>query len=262
MVASQGGHPPFKGNSLHLRPQPSRAESSPTRSKVLPLRHGGWVPHVMQAGPGRKKAKPLRAVRTTAQRLRALIHFHPGQRARGRAAMQAACNRTKGRTLSTSTRPAWRLGPTRHVTGSPVTACKKLHRHSRHYRASSTAEPVPRLEATLRMTRQCQPSTSVTGQLAAGEGAAVDMARNGPTVMAVAGRRKQRSSRQPSSRPLLGQRENPLPRHEDGAPVFRSSNGSRTHNGCPASHSSRRINSAAGQAAPLASEAGDASLPP
>jgi hypothetical protein len=65
-----------------------------------------------------------------------------------------------------------------------------------------------------------------------------------------------------SSRPLLGQRENPLPRREDDAPVFRSSNGSRTHNGCPAIHSSRRINSAAGQAAPLAGEAGDASPPP
>jgi hypothetical protein len=51
-----------------------------------------------------------------------------------------------------------------------------------------------------------------------------------------------------SSRPLLGQRENPLPRREDDAPVFRSSNGSSTHNGCPANHSSRRINSAAGQA--------------
>jgi hypothetical protein len=32
------------------------------------------------------------------------------------------------------------------------------------------------------------------------------------------------------SRPLLGQRESPLPRREDDAPVFRSSNGSRTHN--------------------------------
>jgi hypothetical protein len=61
----------------------------------------------------------------------------------------------------------------------------------------------------------------------------VDTARNGPAVMAVAGGRKQRSRRQPSSRPLLGQRENPLPRREDGAPVFRSSNGSRTRNGCP-----------------------------
>jgi hypothetical protein len=200
-------------------------------------------------------------VRATAHRLRAFPHFRPDQWVKGRTAMQAACNRTRGRTLSTSTRLAWRPRPTRHVTGAPVTAYKKLHRHSRHYRASSTAEPVPRLEAILRMTQQCQLGTSVTGQSAAGGGATVDTARNGPAVMAVAGGRKQRSSRQPSSRPLLGQRGNPLPRREDDAPVFRSSNGSRTRNGCPANHSSRRINSAAGQATPLAGEASDASPP-
>jgi hypothetical protein len=51
------------------------------------------------------------------------------------------------------------------------------------------------------------------------------------------------------SRPLLGQQESPLPWREDDAPVFRSSNGSHTHNGCPANHTSHRINSAAGQAA-------------
>jgi hypothetical protein len=45
------------------------------------------------------------------------------------------------------------------------------------------------------MAQQCQPSTSVTGQPAAGEGATVDMAKSGPTVMAVVGGRKQRSSR-------------------------------------------------------------------
>jgi hypothetical protein len=101
-----------------------------------------------------------------------------------------------GRTLSTLTRPAWRPRPTRHVTSAPVTLCKKLHRHSRQYRAFSTAEPVLRLEATLRMTRQCQPSTSVTGQSAEGEGATVDTARNGLAVMAVAGGRKRESSRQ------------------------------------------------------------------
>jgi hypothetical protein len=219
-----------------------------------PTRHASW--------PRAEEAKPPRAVRATAQRLRAFLHFRPHQRVKGRTAMQAACNRTKGRTLSTSMCPSWGPRPTRHVTGAPVATCKKLHRHSRHYRASSAAEPVPRLEATLRMTQQCQPGTSVTSQSAAGEGVTVDMARNGPAVMAMAGGRKQRSSRQPSSRPLLGQRENPLPRREDGAPVFRSSNGSRTRNGRPANHSSHRINSAAGQAAPLASEAGDASLPP
>jgi hypothetical protein len=61
------------------------------------------------------------------------------------------------------------------------------------------------------------------------------------------------------SRPFLEQQESPLPRREDDAPVFRSSNGSRMHNGCPANHSSRRINSAAGQATPSEGEAGDAS---
>jgi hypothetical protein len=65
-----------------------------------------------------------------------------------------------------------------------------------------------------------------------------------------------------SSRPLLGQREDPLPRREDDASAFCSSNGSRTHNGRPVNHSSRRINSATGQATPLAGEAGDASPPP
>jgi hypothetical protein len=63
------------------------------------------------------------------------------------------------------------------------------------YRAFSTVEPVPRLEATLRMAQQCQPSTSVTGQSAAGEDATVDMAKSRPTAMAAAGGRKQQSSR-------------------------------------------------------------------
>jgi hypothetical protein len=51
------------------------------------------------------------------------------------------------------------------------------------------------------MTRQCQPSTSVTGQSTAGEGAMVDTARNGPAVMAVAGGWKQQSSRQQAHAP-------------------------------------------------------------
>jgi hypothetical protein len=101
----------------------------------------------------------------------------------------------RGCTLSTLTRPAWRPRPTRHVTGVSVATCEKLHRHLRQYRAFSTAEPVPRLEATLRMAHQCQPSTSVTGQLAAREGATVDMAKSGPVVMAAAGGRRQQSNR-------------------------------------------------------------------
>jgi hypothetical protein len=158
--------------------------------------------------------------------------------------------RQVGAPLRLPTHLAWRPGPTRHATGAPVATCEQLHRHSHHYHASSTAEPVPRLEATLRTTQQCQPGTTV------------NTAKNGPAVMAVAGGQEQWSRRQPSSRHLVGQRENPLSRREDGAPVFRSSNGSRTRNGCLANHSPRRINSAAGRAAPQAGEASDASPSP
>jgi hypothetical protein len=158
--------------------------------------------------------------------------------------------RQVGASLRLPTRPAWGPRPTRHSTGAPVATCEQLHCHLHHYHASSIVEPVPRLEATLRTTQQCQP------------GATVNMAKSGPTVMAVAGGQEQRSRRQPSLRPIQGQRENPLSRREDGAPVLRSSNGSRTRNGRLANHSPRRINSAAGQAAPPAGEASDASPSP
>jgi hypothetical protein len=109
--------------------------------------------------------------------------------------MQAACNCTKG------------MHPfdfdASSVAAQAHTSCnwrdsyfvQKLHRHLRQCRAFSTAEPVPRFEATLRMDQQCRPSTSVTGQSAAGEGATIDMARSGPTVMAAAGERKRQSNR-------------------------------------------------------------------
>jgi hypothetical protein len=158
--------------------------------------------------------------------------------------------RQVGALLRLPTRPAWGPRPTRHATGSPNASRMQLHRHLRHHRPSSTAEPMPRLEATQRTTQQHQP------------GATVNAAKNGLAVMTMAGGQEQRSRRQPSSRPIRGQRENPLSRREDNAPVFHSSNGSRTRNGCPANHSPRRINSAAGQVAPLAGKAGDASPSP
>jgi hypothetical protein len=198
-----------------------------------------------------EEAKPPRAVRTTAQRLQVTLHFCPDQRAKGAGGHAGGMQpRQVDALLRLPTRPAWRPRPTRHATGAPDASCKKLHRHLRHHCASLIVESIPRLEATQRTTQQRQPS------------AAVNAAKNGPTVMTVAGGREQRSRRQPSSRPIRGQRENPLSRREDNAPVIRSSNGSRTRNGCPANHSPRRINSAAGQAAPLAGEAGDASPSP
>jgi hypothetical protein len=180
-----------------------------------------------------EEAKPPRAVCTTAQRLQVTLHFCPDQRAKGAGGHAGGMQpRQVDVLLRLPTRPAWR--PTRHATGAPNASCMQLHRHSRHYRASSTAEPIPRLEATQHTTQQRQP------------GATVNAAKNGPAVMAVAGGQEQQSRRQPSSRPIREQRENPLSRREDNAPVFRSSNGSRTRNGHPANHSPRRVNFAAG----------------
>ena len=155
-----------------------------------------------------------------------------------------------GRASPTSDTPAWRPRPTRHATSAPVAACKQPRHHLCHRRTSSVAEPMPRLEATQRTTQRRQP------------GATVNAAESGPAVMTVAGGQEQRSRRQPGSRPIQGQQESLLSRREDGAPVIRPSNGSRTRNGRPANHSPRRINSAAGQAALLAGEAGDASPSP
>jgi hypothetical protein len=201
--------------------------------------------------PRAEEAKPPRAVRATAQRITSgspLLPRPAGERASNPAGgMQP---RQVGALLRLPARPAWRPRPTRHATGAPDASCKQLHRHLRHYRASSTAEPIPRLEATQRTTQQRQP------------GATVNATKNGPAVMAVAGGQEQRSRRQPSLRPIRGQRENPLSWREDDAPVFRSSNGPRTRNGRPANHSPCRINSAAGQAAPLAGEASDATPSP
>jgi hypothetical protein len=53
------------------------------------MRHASW--------PRTEEAKTAaRAVRATAQQLQAFLHYRPDQRVKGRTAMQAACNRTKG----------------------------------------------------------------------------------------------------------------------------------------------------------------------
>jgi hypothetical protein len=249
-VAFQEGHPPFKGDSPYLRPQPSWAESSPTRSKVLPYGAGAGSHTSCKLSQSRRSQTAVRGAcnRPAVTSGSPLLPRPAGERAGSHAGgMQP---RQVGALLRLPTRPAWRPRPTRHATGAPNASCMQLHRHLRHHRASSTVEPIPRLEATQRTTQRRQPGTTVNA------------AKNGPAVMVVVGGQEQRSRRQPSLRPIRGQRENPLPWREDNAPVFRFSNGSRTRNGCPANHSPRRINSAAGQAAPLAGEASDASPSP
>jgi hypothetical protein len=128
--------------------------------------------------------------------------------------------------------------------------------HASNCTTCATTAP-PRLRNRYRDPRRpsARPSSASLAQRS-------NAVKSGPAVMTVAGTREQRSRRQPSSRPIRRQRENPLSRREDDAPVTHSSNGSRTRNGSLANYSPRRINSAAGQAALLAGAAGDASPSP
>jgi hypothetical protein len=157
--------------------------------------------------------------------------------------------------------PSGRTPPTSNAPSMEAQAHTSCNRRTGCY-VRATAPPLAPLPCLL----DCGPSTVTRGDPAYDPTVPArrdgQYSQNGPAVMAVAGGRKQRSRRQPSLRPIQGQQGNPLPRREDGAPVFRSSNGSHTRNGRPVNHSSRRINSAAGQATSLAGEAGDASPSP
>jgi hypothetical protein len=155
--------------------------------------------------------------------------------------------RQVGAPLRLPTHPAWGPTPTRHAIGAPVATCKQLHRHSHHCHASSTAEPVPRLEATLRTTQQCQP------------GATVNAAKNGPAVMALAGGREQRSRCQPSLRyvPSWGSERTLSHSVKTACPcsVPRTAHARAT----AAPRTTRPVALTPRQAAPLAGEASDAS---
>jgi hypothetical protein len=201
-------------------------------------------------------------MRVTDQRLQAFLHFRPDQWAKGRTAMQAACNCTEG------------AHPFDFDASSmEAQAHASCNRRAGYY----VRETAPPLAPVLRLL-DCGTSAATRGDPPHGPTVPTEHIDHGSVSRGRrrdgrygqkwadtngGGRRAEAAVKSSaSSRPLLGQRENPLPRRKDDAPVFRSSNGSRTHDGRPVSHSSRRINSAAGQSAPLAGKAGDASPPP
>jgi hypothetical protein len=224
--------------------------SSPYDTGPSPTRHASW--------PRTEEAKPPRAERVTAQWLQALLHLHLNQRVKEWTAMQAACNCTIGAQpfdFDTSSMEA-----------QAHTSCNRCAGYYVRKTAPPLA-PVPRL-------LDCGTGAATRGDPAHGPAVPTEHIGHGSVS-----RRRMRDGRygqkwagsngggrraeaavksSVGSRPLLGQRESPLPWREDDTPVFRSSNGSR--NGCPANHSSRRIYSATGQATPLAGEASDASL--
>jgi hypothetical protein len=212
-----------------------------------PPRRGGWVPHVMQAGPGEKKPNLHARGACNHPAVTSTPPLSPrpaGERADNHAGGMQPCQ--VGAPL--------RLQRAQH--GGPGTRvmqpARRLQRASNCTATHATTVP-PRLRSQYRDSRQ---------PCSASQARRSNAVKDGPAVMAVTGGQEQRSRRQPSLRPIQGHRGSPLSRREDGAPVIRSSNGSHTRDDRLADRSPHRINSAAGQAAPQAGEANDASPSP
>jgi hypothetical protein len=236
------------GLSLH-----QRAPGSPPTTRGLgPTRHASW--------PGTEEAKPPRAERVTAQRLQALHHLRLNQRVKGRTAMQAACNCTTG------------MHPFDFDASSMEAQTHTSCNRRAGYYVRKTAPPLTPMPRLL----DCGTGAATRGNPAHGptvptkhidhrsvsRGRRRDGRYGQKWADSNGGSRRAEAAVKSSagSRPLLEQQGSPLPRREDDTPVFCPSNGSR--NGCPTNHPSRRINFAAGQATPLAGEAGDISPPP
>jgi hypothetical protein len=146
MVTFQEGHPPFKGDSPYLRPQRSWAESSPTRSKVLPY----------GAGAGSHTS------------------CKPAQSRRSQTAVRGACNRpavTSGSPLlpspageragSHAGAPSRRTSPTPNTPSMEAQAHTSCNRHAECF-VHATAPPLtppPRL-------LDCGTNTATRGDLA------------------------------------------------------------------------------------------------
>jgi hypothetical protein len=152
--------------------------------------------------------------------------------------------------------PAWRPGPTCHVTGTTVTACQEI---------APPLAPMSRLldcgtSAATRGSPARDPTVPIEcndhGSVSRGEkrDGRYGQKRTGSNCSS---RRAEATIKSPTGSHLLLKRQgSPLPRSKDNVPVFRSSNGSRTRNRHPANRPSRHINSLAGRTTPPAGEAG------
>jgi hypothetical protein len=259
-VATTRGVDPFLKATLLTRVLRRRGLSlhqHTPRSSPYDMGAGSHTPYKLA---GTKEAKPPRAERVTAQRLQALLHLRLNQWVKGRAAMQATCNCTtemhpfdfdaSSVEAQAHTSCNWRAGCYVRKTAPPLTPMSRLLDYGTG--AATRGNPahgptVPTKHIGHRSVSRGKRRDGRYGQKWAGS--------NG------GGRRAEAVGKSSAgSRPLLGQQGSPLPRCEDDMPVFRPSNGS--HNGCPANHSSRCIDSAAELATRLAGEAGDASPPP
>jgi hypothetical protein len=190
MVALQGGRPPFKGDSPHLRPQPLRVESSPTRSKILPPTARGLGPTRHASRSRGEEAEPPRARACNHPAVTSTPPLSPrpaGERADGHAGGMEPCQ--VGAPL--------RLQRAQHGGPGPrvMQPARRLLRASNCTATCATTAP-PRLRSQYCDSRQ---------PCSASQARRSNAVKNGPAVMTVIGGQEQRSRRQPSLRPIQRQ---------------------------------------------------------
>jgi hypothetical protein len=201
-----------------LCPRPSRAESSPTHSKVLPYGAGAGSYTSCKPAQSRRSQNAARGA-----------HDRPAVTSDPQLLPRPAGERGGQPCRRHATAPSGRPSPTPNTPSLEAQAHASGNRRAECF-VHATAPPhvpPPRL-------LDCGTNTATRGDPA--HDPAAPAWRGGQCGQKWAGgddggrRAGAAVSRQPSSRPIRGQRENPLSRREDNAPVIRSSNGSRTRN--------------------------------
>jgi hypothetical protein len=220
----------FKGGSPHSHPQASRAKSPPTCSRILPLRHGAGShtsceltrngrsqtatrgacnrPAVISTPPSLPKPAVKRADRH-ASGMQPHYDCAPFQlRRMWRSSMKAQAHKSCD----------WRAGYYVQEIAPPLAPMSCLLDCG----TSATTRGSPAPDPTVPIECNDHRSVSHGRRRDGGYGQKWTSSNCGD-------RRVEAAVKSPvGSRPLLKRQESPLPRHEDDAPVFRSSNDLRT----------------------------------
>jgi hypothetical protein len=132
-------------------------KSPPTCSRVPTLRHGGWIPHVIQTDPKREDGKPPHTEHATAPRLGALSsspkpaieeadrHARSMQPHHGCAPFQLCCNRRSS--MEARARMSCNRRTGYHVRRNRIVTCANTP-SSRGYKTSATTQGSPAHDPT------------------------------------------------------------------------------------------------------------------
>jgi hypothetical protein len=145
-----GDRSPFYRQTSSLAPLSVTGEIPTASSRVLPLRHGGWDPHVIRADPKHEEGEPPHARHVTVPRLQALSHLHRNRWSKGWIATRRASNCTATVHPFGSIHIRWTSAK---EAGPHVMKPTRRLRHARSYTATRANAAPPRLQNQYRNSR-------------------------------------------------------------------------------------------------------------